>query len=48
VDALLRIDRDEWRAEAAARDAYLRSIGEKLPPELLAENDSLVSRLARP
>jgi phosphoenolpyruvate carboxykinase (GTP) len=46
VDALLRIDRDEWRAEAAARETYLRGFGENLPPELLAENTRLIERLA--
>ncbi len=45
VDALLRIDRDEWRSEAAARENYLRSFGEKLPQELLDENSALLSRL---
>jgi phosphoenolpyruvate carboxykinase (GTP) len=47
VDALLRVDREEWQRETAARDTYLRSFGEKLPPELMAENAALVSRLAR-
>ncbi|MBI3861364.1 MAG: phosphoenolpyruvate carboxykinase (GTP) [Planctomycetia bacterium] len=46
ADALLRIDRDEWRAEVAARETYLKSFGDKVPPELLAENAALASRLA--
>ncbi len=48
VDALLRIDRDEWRSEAAARGSYLRSFGEKLPQELLDENSAhpIATRLA--
>jgi len=45
VDALLRIDRDEWQTEAADRDKYLRSFGNKLPRELLEENDALRRRL---
>jgi phosphoenolpyruvate carboxykinase (GTP) len=45
VDALLRIDRDEWLTEAADRARFLQGFGDKLPPELLAENNSLVSRL---
>ncbi|MGE5194041.1 MAG: phosphoenolpyruvate carboxykinase (GTP) [Deltaproteobacteria bacterium] len=45
VDALLRIDHDDWRAEIADRDRFLTSFGEKLPEELLAENEALRSRL---
>lgn len=45
LDALLRVDREEWRTEVAARDTWLRSFGEKLPAELLAENDALRARL---
>jgi phosphoenolpyruvate carboxykinase (GTP) len=45
VDALLRIDRDEWLTEAADRARFLQGFGEKLPRELLAENDALVARL---
>jgi phosphoenolpyruvate carboxykinase (GTP) len=45
VEALLRIDRDEWLAEVRDRDAWLRSFGDKLPAELLAENAELAARL---
>jgi phosphoenolpyruvate carboxykinase (GTP) len=45
VDALLRIDHDEWQTEVGDREAYLRSFGEKLPTELLSENEALRSRL---
>lgn len=45
VDALLRIDRDEWIVEAADRAKYLAGFGDKLPREILAENDELLSRL---
>ena len=45
VNALLRIDKEEWRSEAASREAFLKGFGEKLPPELLEENAALVSRL---
>jgi len=45
VDALLRIERDEWQAEAAHREAFLRGFGEKLPNELLEENGALRRRL---
>jgi GTP-dependent phosphoenolpyruvate carboxykinase len=45
VNALLRIDHDEWQAEAASREAFLKGFGEKLPTELLEENAGLVSRL---
>jgi GTP-dependent phosphoenolpyruvate carboxykinase len=45
VNALLRIDHDEWQAEAASREAFLKGFGDKLPPELLEENAALVSRL---
>jgi phosphoenolpyruvate carboxykinase (GTP) len=46
VNALLRIDKDEWQAEAASREAFLKSFGDKLPAELLEENAALLSRLA--
>ncbi len=45
VNALLRIDKDEWRAEAASREPFLKSFGDKLPAELLEENAGLVARL---
>jgi phosphoenolpyruvate carboxykinase (GTP) len=45
VEALLRVDRDEWHAEVTDRDGWLRRFGEKLPAELLAENEALRSRL---
>jgi phosphoenolpyruvate carboxykinase (GTP) len=45
AEALLRVDRDDWFAEAASRDTYLRSFGDKLPSELLAENEALIARL---
>jgi phosphoenolpyruvate carboxykinase (GTP) len=45
VDALLRIDREEWQAEAFDRARFLQGFGEKLPVEMLEENDALVARL---
>lgn len=45
VDALLRIDHEDWHAEAADREKFLQSFGDKLPAELLAENNVLRSRL---
>ncbi|MBS0261696.1 MAG: phosphoenolpyruvate carboxykinase (GTP) [Planctomycetes bacterium] len=45
VDALLRVDRQEWQDEAAVRGDYLGSFGDKLPAELLQENQALISRL---
>ncbi len=45
VDALLRVDHDEWQEEIADRDRFLKSFGEKLPAELLSENAALRSRL---
>jgi phosphoenolpyruvate carboxykinase (GTP) len=45
VDALLHIDHDEWQAEVADRAKFLQGFSNKLPPELLAENDALRSRL---
>lgn len=45
ADALLRVDRDEWLTEAADRDSFLRRFGQKLPGELLEENDAVRARL---
>jgi phosphoenolpyruvate carboxykinase (GTP) len=45
IEALLRIDREEWRAEVDDRERYLRGMGERLPPALLEENAALRSLL---
>jgi len=45
LEALMRIDLEEWRAEADDRERYLRGMGEKLPPALLEENAALRERL---
>lgn len=45
LEALLSIDADDWRIEVADREGFLKSFGEKLPPELLAESEMLSHRL---
>lgn len=45
VEALLRVNADEWRAEVDDRQAWLKSFGDRLPQELLAENARLKARL---
>jgi len=45
IDALLRVSADEWRVEAEDREKWLRSFGDRLPDELLAQNARLRSRL---
>lgn len=45
VDALLRINPDEWRLEAGDREKWLTGFGDRLPDELLSQNAELKSRL---
>jgi phosphoenolpyruvate carboxykinase (GTP) len=45
LDALLRVDRDEWQTEVADRDTWLRGFGDKLPAELLTENEAQRRRI---
>jgi phosphoenolpyruvate carboxykinase (GTP) len=42
---LLRIDRDEWRKELLDRQKFFRQFGERLPPEIQAEQERLRQRL---
>ena len=43
---LFRVDRDGWLDEVKDREAFLRTFGDRTPPDLLAENRSLGERLA--
>ncbi|MGQ0635914.1 MAG: phosphoenolpyruvate carboxykinase (GTP) [Planctomycetaceae bacterium] len=45
VEALLRIDPAEWRAEVDDREAWLKGFGDRLPVELLEENERLRAQL---
>jgi phosphoenolpyruvate carboxykinase (GTP) len=45
LEALLRINPEEWRAEAADRERWLSGFGARLPVSLLEENRRLQSRL---
>ena len=45
LDALLRVDRDEWRGEVAARRTFLERFGDRLPAEIWQENVDLEARL---
>jgi phosphoenolpyruvate carboxykinase (GTP) len=45
AEALLEVDSGQWLEEASERAEFLAGFGEKLPAELSAENDDLVSRL---
>jgi phosphoenolpyruvate carboxykinase (GTP) len=42
---LLRVDRDEWRAELKLVDDYYASLGGRLPRDLLDQSDALADRL---
>ncbi len=46
VEAALRVDPDEWRAELPLIDEWFDKIGEKVPTLLRAELDALKQRLA--
>jgi phosphoenolpyruvate carboxykinase (GTP) len=45
LDALLRVDRDEWSAEVPAIREFLDRFGDRLPPELRGALDGLARRL---
>jgi phosphoenolpyruvate carboxykinase (GTP) len=46
IDAALKFDADEWRAEIPLIEEWFEKIGEKLPTLLRAELDALRTRLA--
>jgi phosphoenolpyruvate carboxykinase (GTP) len=46
VELLLRVDRDNWREEAARIADDYAKFGDRLPPELAQEQRQLVERLA--
>jgi phosphoenolpyruvate carboxykinase (GTP) len=46
VESLLRVDRDNWREEAARIADDYAKFGDRLPPELAQEQRQLVERLA--
>jgi phosphoenolpyruvate carboxykinase (GTP) len=45
LDLLLTVDPEAWREEASLVPAHLETFGERTPPGLWAEYESLVSRL---
>jgi phosphoenolpyruvate carboxykinase (GTP) len=45
VEQLLSVDREEWLNEAADQRDFLDKFGDRLPPEMRAENDALIRRL---
>jgi len=45
LEAVLRVDLDEWRQEAAKAREFLEGFGAKLPRELMAELEALEARL---
>jgi phosphoenolpyruvate carboxykinase (GTP) len=45
LDELLAVDREGWKQAAAAQRQFLDGFGARMPREMLAENDSLISRL---
>ncbi|HEY8455681.1 MAG TPA: phosphoenolpyruvate carboxykinase (GTP) [Actinopolymorphaceae bacterium] len=45
LDALLRVDAEEWRAELPQIAEWFETIGDKLPEELWEEFDTLTTRL---
>lgn len=45
-NAMFKIDKDEWLAEAKGREEYLSQYGDHLPQELKDENEGLKKRLA--
>ncbi len=47
IDEALRVDPDEWRAEVRLIDEHFRTLGDRLPRELLDELASLEQRLGR-
>lgn len=45
LDALLKVDTDQWRAEMASIENYMNEFGERLPAELLEEHRRVVRDL---
>ena len=45
LDALLKVDAAQWRAEMASVESYMKEFGERLPAELLEEHRHVVSDL---
>ncbi|MBI2191818.1 MAG: phosphoenolpyruvate carboxykinase (GTP) [Planctomycetes bacterium] len=45
LEALLKVDRDEWHREAAEHKAFLDGFGPRLPEALWAQHQELVRRL---
>jgi phosphoenolpyruvate carboxykinase (GTP) len=45
LDAVLSVDHDQWRAEAADQQAFLSKFGQDIPCELTEQNKQLVHRL---
>lgn len=45
LDAVLSIDKDAWREEAKDQRKFFEQFGDRLPRELIAQNDALVERL---
>jgi phosphoenolpyruvate carboxykinase (GTP) len=45
LDALLKVDTGQWRAEMASVETYLQEFGERLPAELLEEHRRVVKDL---
>jgi phosphoenolpyruvate carboxykinase (GTP) len=45
AEALLAVDRDEWRREADDQDAFLRTFGKRLPTAIRKQHQALQSRL---
>ncbi|MCL4792361.1 MAG: phosphoenolpyruvate carboxykinase (GTP), partial [Gammaproteobacteria bacterium] len=45
LEALLKVDAAQWRAEMASVENYLKEFGERLPAALLEEHRRVVSDL---
>jgi phosphoenolpyruvate carboxykinase (GTP) len=45
VDALLKVDRDEWAAEVPEIRAFFERFGDRMPASLLRSLDSLAQQL---
>jgi phosphoenolpyruvate carboxykinase (GTP) len=48
IDALLRVDPDDWEQESADINDFFQKFGDRLPRELREEQEKLTRRLARP
>jgi phosphoenolpyruvate carboxykinase (GTP) len=47
MDKLLEVRREDWEAEAADHTAFFKSLGPRLDPEMLKQNEALKNRLAQ-